>query len=145
MRFLHKGLAAAALLCAVAAPHVALAKGIELGATFATVQADYPAATVAAPHGGSRRLELHEIDYAGLHWKTVAFVFDAQDHLQAVKLNTRTETLESVQGVVLAQMQALDSGLTQAADDGADTMQIRVCESSDTGVTLTMEPMSTET
>lgn len=145
MRFLRTGLIAAALILFAAAPQAALAKGLDLGASFASVQADYPQATVADAHGAGRRLELHDIDYAGLHWKTVAFVFDAQDHLQAVKLNTRTETLESVQNVVLAQMQALDSGLIQAADDGADTMQIRVCESSDSGVTLTMEPITSET
>ena len=137
--------AAAALAVAISLPQAACAAGLELGASLDTVRVAYPDAQLKGVDGQGPRLELKDIDYAGLHWGKLAFVFDDQRRLQAVKLTTKSETLEAVQGVVMAQMQALDSGLIPAADESPDTLQIRVCESSDSGVTLTLEHISQET
>jgi hypothetical protein len=108
-----------------------------LGSALADVQAAYPAAQMQK--GTSEvALRLTEVEYQGLHWETVDFVFDQAQRLSAVRFSTRTESMAKVQKLVMAQMEAPAFGVQLTSGARGDAFQIKLC-TSDAGVTVTVE------
>ena len=129
---------AGALALGSLAPQAALAAAPRLGSTIDQVQSAYPTAALQAPSAGKQTLRLTNIDYAGLNWGSVEFVFDVSHRLEAVRLTTTRESFATVQKL-LATTLSSGSGLIDASDFMTEAFQIRICESSVTGVTLTLE------
>ena len=130
-------LAALTLLCA---PSEVSARTLQLGASFDAVQADYPDAQLDPGDVDAHRvLQLRGIDHAGVRWSLVEFIFDVSNHLSAVRLHTTTASFASVQQLVMNQMQPPEAASLAADAPGGESMQIRLCENSKTGVTVTLE------
>ena len=116
-----------------------------LGASRAMVKHAYPDA-VTARVGGQSALELTDIDYAGLRWSKVDFVFDATGHLARLSMDTTAAGYGDVLKLATLQMNppaAARNGVTQAAEDASDDMQVRVCEGDNGQIEMTFEPVST--
>ena len=116
-----------------------------LGASLAAVKHAYPDAT-AVRVGGHSVLELTNIDYVGLRWSKVDFVFDATGHLAHLSMDTTAAGYADVLKLATLQMNppmAARNGVTQAAEDASDDMQVRVCEGDNGHIEMTFEPVST--
>ena len=115
-----------------------------LGASLSAVKHVYPQA--AAVHVGARdALELSNIDYAGLRWSKVDFVFDATGHLSRLTMATAGASYDAVLKLAEVQLNPASPSVEalSRADEGASTdLQIRVCESDDGQVEMTFEPVS---
>ena len=116
-----------------------------LGASLAAVKHAYPDATTVRV-GGRSALELIDIDYAGVRWSKVDFVFDATGHLAHLSMDTIAADYANVLKLATLQMNppTIDnSGVTKAVEEASDDMQVRVCEGDNGQVEMTFEPVST--
>ena len=116
-----------------------------LGASLAVVKHAYPDA-VAVRVGGDAALEMTDVDYAGLRWSKVDFVFDATGHLSHLSMDTTAAGYADVLKLATLQMNPPTTGangVTQAAEDASDDMQVRVCEGDNGQIEMTFEPVST--
>ena len=115
-----------------------------LGASLRAVKHAYPQA--AAVRVGARdALELSNIDYAGLRWSKIDFVFDATGHLSRLTMATSGASYGAV--LKLAELQLnfplpSTGGATRANEPASDDVQSRVCEGDDGQVEMTFEPVS---
>lgn len=137
MRFAASLAAAGFLVMATVTPASAVETAPALGSALADVRAAYPGARIQNG-AGEVTLRMTEVDYQGLHWETVDFVFDRAQRLSAVRFNTRTESFAKVQKLVMAQMQATDFGVQLTSGARSDAFQIKLCTGAD-GVTVTVE------
>ena len=115
-----------------------------LGASVSSIKRLYPEAA-STRVGTNTALEMKDLDYAGVRWGQVDFIFDATGHLSRLSMDTSATSYDAV--LQLAQLQlnptTAVAGLARAADDASPEMEIRVCESGDGKVTMTFEPVST--
>ena len=115
-----------------------------LGASVAAVKRAYPAAA-SVRIGRARALELADVDYAGVHWSKVDFVFDATGRLDRMVMNSSAIAYEAALKLAQLQMDAPGpaSGLETASEDASPDMEIRVCEGDSGAVTMTFEHVTT--
>ena len=113
----------------------------QLGATYRTVQARYVDAKPISLSEHARELELSEIDYAGVRWSKVDFIFGPSARLERMVLRTHTASFEQVLGLAQRQPERR-GGKVAVLDEVAPTMQMRVCEGVDGEISLTYEPLA---
>ena len=133
------GLWAGAALIVTASSGAAQAQ--TLGATFSLVHQAYANAR-SVQMGDVQALELRDVDYAGLHWKVVDFVFNKAGRLEHLTMSSDVASYDDVLHIAATRMQEPPSVSAAAAPGGRD-LQIRVCEQRGGGVTVTYEPAST--
>ena len=115
----------------------AVAQAQTLGADFSAVRRVYADARVVRI-GEAQALELRDIDYAGLHWRAVDFVFNRAGRLDHLTMTTEAASYDEVLKVASTSLKEVPSVSTAAAVGGED-MQIKVCEQRGGGVSVTYE------
>ena len=115
-----------------------------LGASLGAVKHAYPQAA-AVRMDARDALELSNVDYAGLRWSKVDFVFDATGHLSRLTMATTGASYSAVLKLAEVQLNSAPpsvKGLATADEDVSTDLQIRVCEGDDGEVVMTFEPVS---
>ena len=120
---------------------VACAEPTHLGTRMKEVQAQYADASRIKLPSGMTALELRNIDYGGVRWAKVDFVFNGYGRLASLEMQTKQIGFGQALDMANRQ-QSSANGLHDADSLGsaADDMQIRVCENDDGEITFAFEP-----
>ena len=113
---------------------------IHLGSGLKQVKALYSKAISVDLPAGAHALELSDIDYDGVRWARVDFIFDANSQLTSLAMHTKALSFD--QALELASRQEAGvSRLEDTKDAGLEItpMEIRVCEDDDGEVTFSFE------
>ena len=91
----------------------------------------------------TKALELTEVDYDGVRWAHVDFLFDVNGRLASLAMHTRAVSFEKA--LDMARRQEAEPDGVQDADYPSISpakMQIRVCEDDDGEITFAYERVS---
>ena len=112
-----------------------------LGASYQQVVDRYAKASRVLVDGAAA-LELHDVDYAGLRWGRIDFIFDHSRHLSRLQMTTAAAGYDAVLALASQQLNQTPDSEPSLASDAPSNLQIRVCEDEAGAVTVTYEPYS---
>ena len=114
----------------------AQASPLALGMTLEQIQAEHPKAWVSQ-RAALPTLVLNNTSLAGVSWISIRLGFDAGNRLTSLTLEASSAELRLVQALIARQLAAVPSDSEDALVEPSDDVEIRLCESSDTGLKLT--------
>ena len=121
--------------------NVASANSTHLGMGLKDVQAQYADSSRIKLANGETALELREVDYGGVRWARVDFVFNGYGRLESLEMHTKQMSFDQALDMANRQ-QSTPDGVHDADAIGSarDNMEIRVCEGDDGEITFAYEP-----
>ena len=108
------------------------------GASLQGIKAQYQQSLTSGTSSNTPILALQDVDYDGVRWSTVRFIFGASHRLEALTMTTRSIGYEEL--VARVRAGSRPPQILSSADQISPAFQIRVCDEGDGRVTLTYEP-----
>ena len=132
---------ALAACASLMATSVASANPAHLGASLKDVQAQYSDSSRIKLSTGETALELRDVDYGGVHWAKIDFVFNGSGRLASLQMHSNQIGFDEALDLANRQ-QSTREGVHDADSlgSGSADMQIRVCEGDGGEITFAYEP-----